>query len=188
MFDSEEIQVRSAPVVEIERDTGIVTAKLVPYGIEAQLDSDLFEVFTEAAFGRSISNPSRIKMTDQAHNRAVVIGHALELRDESDGVYGRLKVSDTSAGRDCLTLMRDGALTDLSVEFKPQRRYMRVTRRANGILVRHDRGVLVGVSPVAVGAYGEAARVLSIRDEASDKARDAAIARLSALNASPTRV
>lgn len=183
----DDVQVRSAEVVEIGRETGNVTAKLAPYDVEGQLADDLYEVFTRGAFSRSISNPTRIKVTDQGHNGAAgprggnVIGCAINLRDEADGVYGDLHISDTVAGRDVLTLLHDEALDQLSVEFRAQRRYMRVVRRDSGVLVRHDRAVLVGVSPVAAGVYGEAARVLSVRDAERDRERERAIAHLAAL-------
>jgi uncharacterized protein len=185
--DFDQIQVRSAPVTDLDEETGIVTARLVPYEVEAQLDTDLWEVFTRKAFSAAIPNPSRCKITDQGHQRSVVIGHAVELVDGHDGVEGRLKISDTVAGRDVLTLIRDGSLTDLSVEFRPQKRHMRITRRSSGVLVRHDRAVLVGVSPVGEGAYGQAARVLSVRAAEVDRARESALARLGALTAGARR-
>jgi HK97 family phage prohead protease len=172
---------RAAVVDDFDVDTGIVQAKLVPYEHEAQLDEELFEVFTRGAFSGAASNTSRVIVSNQAHDRANSIGRALELRDEDDGLYGSLKISDTTHGRDVLTLMRDGVLTELSVEFRPQRRRMRVTRRADGLLVRHDKATLIGVSPVAAGAYGNEARILSVRDEQRDRERERIIAQLHSL-------
>lgn len=174
---------RTATVEDFDVETGVVQAKLAPYEHEAQLDEELFEVFTRGAFSGAVSNVSRVIVSNQAHDRANSIGRALELRDEDDGLYGALKISDTSHGRDVLTLMRDGVLTELSVEFRPQRRHMKVTRRADGILVRHDKATLVGVSPVAFGAYGTAARVLSVRDARRDRERERIIAHLHSLTA-----
>jgi phage head maturation protease len=62
------------------------------------------------------------------------------------------------------------------VEFKPQKRHAQFIRRRDDVLVRHDRAVLVGVSPVGAGAYGSDARVLSVRDAEAEKRREAELA------------
>jgi HK97 family phage prohead protease len=169
VFDSEAIQVRAAPIVDVDADRGIVEVKIVPYEVEAELDDGLSEVFTRAAFANAIGNPSRCKVTDQQHDRRTAVGKAIALRDEPDGLYGSLQIVDTVAGRDLLTLLRAEILDEMSVEFRPQRKFMRVTRRSADVLVRHDRAVLVGVSPVSAGVYGRDARVLSVRDAERDR-------------------
>jgi HK97 family phage prohead protease len=178
------VQVRAAVVGDVD-DDGIVEVKIVPYEVEAQLDAGLHEVFTAGAFAGAVGNPSRCKMTDQQHGRSVVIGNAVELRDEPDGHYGRMRIADTVAGRDVLTLLRAQVLDEISVEFLPVRKHMRVTRREGGLLVRHDRATLLGLSPVSAGAYGRDARVLSVRDAEVDRARERELAYLASLDAGP---
>jgi HK97 family phage prohead protease len=186
-FDTEAVQVRTAVVVGVD-DEGLVEAKLAPYEVEAELADGVWEVFTRGAFAGATDNPSRCKVSDQGHQRQVVIGHAAELRSLQDGMYGKLKIADTVNGRDVLTLMRSGSLTDLSVEFRPQKKHMRISQRAGGgVLIRHDKATLVGVSPVGEGAYGEDARVLMVREASQRRAREEAIARLSLLTAGPKR-
>jgi HK97 family phage prohead protease len=186
-FDTEAVQVRTAVVVGVD-DEGLVEAKLAPYEVEAELADGVWEVFTRGAFAGATDNPSRCKVSDQGHQRQVVIGHAAELRSLQDGMYGKLKIADTVNGRDVLTLMRSGSLTDLSVEFRPQKKNMRISQRAGGgVLIRHDKATLVGVSPVGEGAYGEDARVLMVREASQRRAREEAIARLSLLTAGPKR-
>lgn len=180
------VQVRAAQVLDVEPDdTGIVEVRIVPYEVEALLDDGLVEVFSRGAFAGAVGNPGRCKVTDQQHGRSVVIGAAVELRDEADGHYGRLRIADTVAGRDVLTLLRAKVLDEVSVEFRPVRKAMRVTRRDGGLLVRHDRAVLLGVSPVSAGAYGREARVLSVRDAEADRARERELAFLASLTAGP---
>jgi len=190
LVDPTQTYLRAAAVVEaVDLDAGIVEAKLVPYEVEADLGGGLHEVFTRGAFAAALGNPARIKVTDQQHNRAVNIGKALQLRDEEDGMYGRLRIADTSAGRDVLTLLREEVLTELSVEFRPQKHGHTITRRgSNDILVRHNKAELVGVSPVGAGAYGDAARVLMVRSVERDRAREVALAQLASLNSGPSRV
>lgn len=185
-FEDDQVQVRRAEVTAVTEEDGVVEARIVPYEREVRLDEGLFEVFTRGAFSAAVGNPSRCKVSDQGHQRQVIIGHAIELRDEDDAHYGRLKIADTSQGRDVLALFRAGSLTELSVEFRPQRRHMKVSQRAGGVLVRHNRATLVGVSPVGLGAYGAEARVLSVRESEADRRRELVLAQLAALTAGRT--
>lgn len=184
----EGLQVRAAQVVDVDDEHGIVEVKIVPYEVEAQIDNGLYEVFSRAAFAGAIGNPGRCKVTDQQHNRSVVIGNAVELRDEPDGHYGKLRIADTVAGRDVLTLLSAQVIDEMSVEFAVMRRHMRVTRRDDGMLVRHDRALLLGCSPVSAGAYGRDARVLSVRSAEADVARERELAYLASLTAGSKRV
>lgn len=184
VFAVDEIQTRAAIVADVDAGRGIITAKIAPYEVETLIDDGLSEIFTRGAFAAAVGNPSRIKVTNQGHQRQTVIGHAIELRDETDGIYGDLRIPDTTYGRDVLALADAGSLTDMSVEFRAQRRYMRVQRRERDVLVRHDRAVLLGVSPVGAGAYSDA-RIVSVREARQDADRERLIAELSALTSGP---
>jgi HK97 family phage prohead protease len=177
------VQVRAASITNVDDDQGTVDVKLVPYEVECELGPGIWEVFSRGAFASAVGNPSRCKMTDQQHNRAVVIGNAVELRDEQDGHYGRLRIADTVAGRDVLTLLRAGVLDEMSVEFAPVRKSMHVINRDGGVLLRHDKATLLGVSPVSAGAYGQDARLLSVRAAEADRARERELAYLASLDA-----
>ncbi len=184
----DEVQVRRAQVQGVT-DEGLVEAKLAPYEVEAELLNErVWEVFTRAAFASAVGNPTRVKVTNQGHDRATIIGHAVELRDEEDGLYGRLRIADTSHGRDVLALFKAGSLSELSVEFRPQPKYWKRTKRpAGGELWRHDRAVLLGVSPVGAGVYGEEARVLAVREATQARNVEETLARLRGLTAGPVR-
>jgi len=186
VFDG--VQVRAAQVLDVDAEQGIVDVKIVPYEVEAELADGLSEVFTRGAFAAAVRNPSRCKMSDQQHNRRVVIGKAIELRDEPDGHYGRIQIADTVAGRDVLTLLRGEVLDEMSVEFNPMGKFLRRVRRPDGSwLLRHDRAELLGLSPVSAGAYGREARVLSVRTAEADLVRERELAFLAGLTAGPTR-
>lgn len=194
MIDLDQIQTRKAAVEDVDTEQGIVEARLMTYEVEAELEAGLFEVFSRGAFAAAIGNPSRVKVSDQGHQRSVIIGHAMELREDDDSLVGRLRIADTSHGRDVLTLLKPGpngeppVLTDLSVEFRPQRRHVQVDRRDDGLHIRHEKAVLVGVSPVGEGAYGAAARVLAVREAERDRAREKALAYLASLTSGPSPV
>jgi HK97 family phage prohead protease len=178
VYDLEAVHTRAAQVAEVDAEQGLVEVKLAPYEVEAELWPGLSEVFTRGCFAAAVGNPSRVKVTDQQHQRDVIVGNAVALRDEPDGIYGTLRIALTVAGRDILTLLRgpNPVLDELSVEFKPQKRHAQFIRRRDDVLVRHDRAVLVGVSPVGAGAYGSDARVLSVRDAEAEKRREAELA------------
>lgn len=50
-----------------------------------------------------------------------VIGVWPEPRDSADGVFAQGRISDVQLGRDAATLVRDGAITGISVGFRPTR-------------------------------------------------------------------
>jgi HK97 family phage prohead protease len=159
---SGELQTRAATVLDVDVDRGLIEALIATYEKPALIDHDVYEVLTRGAFSAAVSSPHRVKVMDQEHHRATV-GQAVELREESNALYGRLRIADTTAGRDILTLLRENIIDELSVEFLPQRKYMKVERTVDGLLVRHDKAILKGVSPVAHGAYGRGSRVLAVR-------------------------
>ena len=176
----------TATVESVDADQGLIDVRIVPYEVEGTVADGLSEVFTRGAFAGAVGNPSRCKVSDQQHQRDVIVGRAVALRDEDDALYGTLRIADTSAGRDLLTLLRgpDPVLDQMSVEFRALAGKYEVTRRGPGdILVRHRRAELVGVSPVSIGAYGEAARVIAVRSAAQSRARESALALLDTLTA-----
>jgi HK97 family phage prohead protease len=180
------LQVRAATVTEVDEDQGLVEVKIVPYELETQLGPNYWEVFTKGAFSAATGNPGRCKMSNMQHDRANPIGVALELRDLEDGCYGTIHIPKTDVGERVLTLMRAHVLDEISVEFEPQKRHRREVWQGNELHIRHDRATLVGLSQVSAGAYGQNARVLSMRS-ASDLARESELAYLASLNAGPVR-
>lgn len=173
------IQTRSATVSALDADQRIVELCAVPYGVETRLSPSLVESFAARAFSNAGKDPGRVKLW---HGHSTVggqiVGSASLVDDRADGVYIRARVSQTAAGDDLLTLARDGVLDEASVEFQPIPADMQVSRRGDDTVVRHKRARLLGVALVPHGAYGRGALVLSVRDEAADRAREEWLARL----------
>ena len=164
------------------------------YENEVQVDEQLFEVFTRGAFKAAVGNPSRVKVSDQQHAMQVVVGQATQLRDEEDALYGKLRIADTRAGQDLLKLVTPGPdgeppiLSDLSIEFRTQPRWFKAERIAKGLLVRHAKATLIGISPVRAGAHGDGSRILAVREEAREsRARERAIAAVWRWTVAPMR-
>lgn len=179
---------RAAAISAFDEETGIVEGRAAPYDISCEIAPGLFESFAPGTFRGAVKDPARVKVRAQNHG-AEVVGHAVEIFDNPDGVHVRLKVVDTVAGNDVLKLLRAGSLDQLSVEFRaiPKGGFS-VERRTDGIHVRHKRAHLVGVSPVPEGAYGEAAKILSVRDM-REKELESALAWFSIYrNSDPFRV
>jgi len=53
------------------------------------------------------------------HNPDIAIGRPTLLEETSDGLLMRGRISETAAGKDALTLMRDGVMDSLSIGFDP---------------------------------------------------------------------
>lgn len=76
------------------------------------------DVIEKGAFKKTIKeNFARIKVAWQ-HMWWEPIGRPLELREDDHGLWQKSKVSLTQQGRDALTLMRDGVVTELSIGYR----------------------------------------------------------------------
>jgi len=173
------IQTRSATVSVLSADERVIELTAVPYGVETRLSPSLVESFAPRAFANAGKDAGRVKLW-HGHSTAggQIVGSASLVEDKPDGVFVRMRVSHTAAGDDLLTLANDGVLDEASVEFQPIPADMAVTRRGDDTVVRHKRARLLGVALVPHGAYGRGAVVLSVRDEAADRAREEWLARL----------
>lgn len=173
------VQTRSATVSALAADERLVELRAVPYGVETRLSPSLVESFQPRAFSNAQKDPGRVKLwAGHSTVGGSPVGWAESVEDRADGVFVRMRVSHTAAGDDLLTLARDGVLDEASVEFQPIPADMQVTRRGDDTVVRHKRARLLGVALVPHGAYGREAVVLSVRDDATNKAREEWLARL----------
>jgi HK97 family phage prohead protease len=147
--------------LEVRGDDGrTIVGVAVPYGQEARIGPRLVEVFTRGAFQGT--DPAEVPLT-ATHPRSgdvLPIGVTTDLRDEPDGLHGAWHVSKTALGDDVLELVRDGALSGLSIGFielpggnqwSPDR--SRVTR---------TRAALDHVATVRAPAY-PSARIAALR-------------------------
>lgn len=174
------IQHREASIEHLDPDEGVIVMKAVPYDYETQLDRELWESFAPAAFARAVNAPSRCKLW-MGHDGPLV-GHALDVEDRPDGVWVRAKFSATVNAVEAKELAGDGTLDQVSITFKPSFDHMRVTRKSDGLHVRHSRAGLMGIALVAHGAYDTQAYVASVRADEVDREREARIAALRTLN------
>jgi phage head maturation protease len=184
-----EVQVRAATVDTFtDEGSGGFTARLVPYEVEVELFPGLREVFTRGALRGAEKDPARVKVMSEGHS-GIVIGRAIALEDRDDGMWGTFRFTGDQLAQDTRAKMvgdEDGKFLDeVSVEFQQLPAHRSVTELPGGVLlVRHDRARLLGMSPVAHGAYGRKAVAVSARAAADiDEARRVAIEMLASLTA-----
>lgn len=153
-----ELEVRSGG------DGRTITGIAVPYNRPQRIDSRLTEQFARGAFNQQIRSASRVSLA-RGHIvlGGILIGKATMLRDDAAGLYVELRASATPTGDETLELVRDGALTDLSVAFQEGQ-----NRQVSGGITERVTARLTEVAVVDEGAYGEAARVLAVRTAATD--------------------
>lgn len=137
----------------------------VPYGVRSRITADLTEVFARGAFNHQLAAVNRVKLRRQ---HAELIGVALELRDDAAGLWGRWSVAETEEGDKTLALVRNGALTDLSIGFRE-----RQNRRLQDGTIMRTSADLREVSVVDAGAYGEHAAISAVRSAADAEAAHA---------------
>lgn len=107
-------------VLEATLDEGLFAGHASIFGVpDDGLPPDVIE---RGAFSKTIAEwgplgKNRIKVLALHRHDWLPIGRPLELREDERGLYVRAKISDTSIGRDVLTLLRDGVLTELSIGF-----------------------------------------------------------------------
>ena len=140
----------------------------VPYGVVQRINANLSEVFIRGAFSNVVRASHRVKFLVGHDASALPIGRATLLREDEHGLYGEFRISDTERGSEVLTLIRDGALSELSIGFSP----LKDKRRQDGVVER-QLAHLAEVSAVTFGAYGQAAAVVGVRDQSRTPNLDA---------------
>jgi HK97 family phage prohead protease len=155
-----DLEVRSAG------DGRTVCGICVPYNQVQRIN--LSEVFIRGAFVNVVRASHRVKFLVGHDANALPIGRATLLREDENGLYGEFRISDTERGSEVLTLIRDGALSELSIGFSP----LKDKRRQDGVVER-QLAHLAEVSAVTFGAYGPAASVVGVRDQSKTPNLDA---------------
>jgi HK97 family phage prohead protease len=169
----DKVQDRVADIEVVDPDKGTILMRAAPYGVEAEIDRELWEQFDRATFAAASKAPHRVKLWHE-HNGPLV-GHALQVEDRDDGLWVNARFSNTLAGTEARELAADKSLDQVSITFRPQKQWMAVTRDAKGVHVRHSKAHLLGVALVAHGSYGADAYIASVRDadaETAERARE----------------
>ncbi len=142
-----------------EGDGRSVEIRIMPWGEVAETP-DGREMFERGAF--SGVNPGRVTIESQRHG-GTLVGRGSDLVEHDDAAYLHARISETPAGDELLTLIRDGVVSEASVSFKPVK-----TARRKGVLVRQAVD-LWRVAILERGSYPGAA-VVAVRGKSEDTA------------------
>lgn len=139
----------------------------VPYGKPQYIDSRLTEQFARGAFNQQLRAVFRLPFfRDHGPYGGTLIGRATEMRDDAAGLYTEFRVSKTDKGDETLELVKDGALSELSIGFREGQ-----NRKLAGGVIERVTATLTEVAIVMAGAYGRAAVVTGVRSQATMERR-----------------
>jgi len=110
--------------LSIRGDGRTIYGIVMPYDEETRVNDGFgpyVEVFRQGSFAKSIrERGDRIKLlVNHEKYRQLPIGRSLSFKEEKRGLYGEFRVSDTDAGNEALTLVRDGVADSFSAGFVP---------------------------------------------------------------------
>lgn len=136
----------------------------VPYGVPQKINEQLTEQWAKGAFDHQVRAAHRVKLSrEHLMLGGSLIGALTFMRDDAAGLYIEARASRTPLGDETLELVKDRALSQLSVGFnKPKSRLLR------GGIIERTRANLFEVAVTLEGAFGElaaAAGVRSVGDE-----------------------
>ena len=101
---------------EYDEESGIFSGYAAVYG---NVDSG-GDIIEPGAFTKTIAEGwERVKILALHNDCWLPIGRPLELREDSNGLFIKAKISDTSMGRDIKVLLKDGVLNELSIGYDP---------------------------------------------------------------------
>lgn len=99
-----------------DEETGVFSGYAAVYG-NVDTGGDVIE---PGAFTKTIAEGwERVKILALHNDCWLPIGRPLELREDSNGLFIKAKISDTSMGRDIKVLLMDGVLNELSIGYDP---------------------------------------------------------------------
>ncbi len=145
-----------------------IDARIVPYGVTAEVSDGgprYREEWVAGCFDDQVTHAGRgdrLKVLLNFEHRAGigdVVGQAVEIRSEPDGLHGSFDVLETQDGDKALALVRAGILDGVSLEAYPRKS----VRGADGVVRRfaaHLRNVALCRDP----AFADA-QVLAVRTE-----------------------
>lgn len=151
-------------------DGRTVDVRIVPYGTRITHNDGLGgvakgvpyqEEWVAGAFAGQERAANRVLLNFE-HQTGLqgIVGHGVALVERSDGMYGSFRIHETPDGDKALLLVREKAVTDVSIEAFGRKS----VRTADGVIQR-VKAHLHGVSLTRRGAY-PGAQVLALREPA----------------------
>lgn len=152
--------------IRSEGDGRTVYGLAVPFDRESTVNDGYGpyqEVFRRGAFAKTVGEfASKVKLLGNHNRQKFPLGKATALREDTAGLVGEFRISNTREGDEALELVRDGVLDSFSVGFAPVKE-----RKTGRTLVERLEVKLREVSLVAFPAY-EGAQVAGIRAQLAE--------------------
>lgn len=164
-FDIEGVELVRTPGGDGREITGIA----VPYGVDQLIYPGLVERFEVGSFANQIRAMYRVPFVrDHMARGGVPIGRIHSAEETATGLRVKMRVSllRDPVADDTLTLINDGVLEELSIGFVTLSKDM---PNKEGITVR-KKAQLTEVAVVTAGAYGQKAKISSVRSEGGEPA------------------
>lgn len=152
-----DLEYRAAVELRANAEKGTVSGLAVPYDTPTDLGYGVTETIQRGAVEEG---PISFFWQHQE-----VIGKVVSRKDTDDGLWIEAKISDTTQGRDALTLLRDGAVTGLSIGFEAIEQQYHYDDAADTVDVVRTKIRVREVSAVDFPAYSEA-QVMKVRSAA----------------------
>jgi hypothetical protein len=97
------------------------------------------------------------------HNRNEPLGKPIEMHEDARGLFFKAIISDTVRGRDALALLKDGAISGLSIGYDPIPGGTDIGKTADGQTVRNLRELRLWEVSLCSLPMNEAAEVLALK-------------------------
>ena len=124
------------------------------------------DIIHRGAFAKTLAERgNKVKFLWQ-HNTDEPLGRVLQLNEDERGLFFKAVISDTARGRDALALLRDGAISGMSIGYDPVRGGVDYTKDDTGRTLRNLREVRLWEVSLATLPMNEAAGVTALKEDA----------------------
>lgn len=126
------------------------------------------DIIHQGAFTKTLAERgNKVKLLWQ-HNTAEPIGRPVFLQEDQRGLFVRAIISDTARGRDALALLRDRAISEMSIGYDSIKGGTDYTTTDNGETIRNLRELRLWEVSIVSFPANENARITALKED--DKA------------------
>lgn len=140
------------------------------------------DVIHRGAFAKTlVERGNKVRFLWQ-HDRGEPIGKPVEMHEDDRGLFVKAIVSDTSRGRDALALLRDGAISGLSIGYDAIPGATEFSKTPDGKTIRELKELRLWEFSLVSMPMNEAATVLALKtaDDLLTERKEALVASLRA--------
>jgi hypothetical protein len=133
------------------------------------------DVIHSGAFRKTLAERGNKVRFFWQHDRNEPLGKPIEMREDAKGLFVKAIVSDTARGRDALALLKDGAITGLSIGYDAIPGGTDVSKAEDGRVVRNLRELRLWEFSLVSLPMNEQAEVLALKAAPAPKTMDDAL-------------